>query len=403
MITYNEALEIMLGRTRPVVRTETVPTLYAEGRVLARDVVSPINVPGWDNSQMDGYAVRSADLSGASAEHPVRLPVSARIPAGSRGGPLAAGSCARIFTGAPIPEGADAVVAQEDVRTEDGAVVFTAPAAPGAWVRRAASDVAAGATVARAGEALTPARLGLIASVGAGYVTVYNHLRVGVFFSGSELVAPGEPLGEGGIYNSNRYTIRALLQRLGCEAFDLGTVPDSLEATVKALESAARTADLIISSGGMSVGEEDHIKPAVEKLGRIEMWRVALKPGKPVALGEVCGKPFIGLPGNPVSSFVTFLMLARPYILKCQGRGDVHVRPMMMRADFERTKPCSREEFVRVRRNDAGGLDIYPTQNSQVLTSCAWADGLVDIPAGGLVKKGDLVRYYPFGDLFQCK
>ena len=195
--------------------------------------------------------------------------------------------------------------------------------------------------------------------MGVGYVTVFKHLRVGVFFSGSELVAPGEPLGEGGIYNSNRYTIRALLRRLDCEVYDLGTVPDSLEATTEALSRAAQTADVIITSGGMSVGEEDHIKPAVEKLGHIEMWRIALKPGKPFALGEVCGKPFIGLPGNPVSSFVTFLMLARPYILKCQGRSRVKALPMKMRADFERTKPCPREEFVRVRRNESGGLDIY--------------------------------------------
>ncbi len=400
MITYNEALEIMLSRARPVVRTETVPALYAEGRVLAQDVVSAINVPGWDNSQMDGYAVRSCELECAGAEHPVRMTVSQRIPAGSKGAFLEPGTCARIFTGAPLPEGADAVVAQEDVELEGDDVIFKARAPMGSWVRKTASDIAAGATAAHAGELLTPALLGLIASVGVGYVTVFKHLRVGVFFSGSELVAPGEPLGEGGIYNSNRYTIRALLRRLDCEVYDLGTVPDSLEATVEALSRAAQTADIIISSGGMSVGEEDHIKPAVEKLGHIEMWRVALKPGKPVALGEVCGKPFIGLPGNPVSSFVTFLMLARPYILKCQGRSRVKALPMQMRADFERTKPCAREEFVRVRRNEAGGLDIYHTQNSQVLTSCAWADGLVDIPAGGLVRRGDLVTYYPFGDLF---
>ncbi len=400
MITYNEALEILLERARPVVRTETVPALYAEGRVLAQDVVSSINVPGWDNSQMDGYAVRSSELESACAEAPVRLSVSQRIPAGSKGTMLEPGTCARIFTGAPLPDGADAVVAQEYVKLEGEDVVFSAPAPSGVWVRKTASDIAAGTTAAHAGELLTPALLGLIASVGVGYVTVFKHLRVGVFFSGSELVAPGEPLGEGGIYNSNRYTIRALLRRLDCEVYDLGTVPDSLEATTEALSRAAQTADVIITSGGMSVGEEDHIKPAVEKLGHIEMWRIALKPGKPFALGEVCGKPFIGLPGNPVSSFVTFLMLARPYILKCQGRSRVKALPMKMRADFERTKPCPREEFVRVRRNESGGLDIYHTQNSQVLTSCAWADGLVDIPAGGLVSRGDLVTYYPFGDLF---
>lgn len=402
MITYKEALNLFLADAKAINRTETVPTLYAEGRVLAQDVVSQIDVPLWDNSQMDGYAVRSADLAEASDSNPVTLPVSQRIPAGSVGKTLEAHTAARIFTGAPVPEGADAVVAQEDVVVNDnGTVTFKAPAPIGQWVRRRSSDVAAGSTVAHAGDLLKPAVLGLIASVGVGYVTVYNHLRVAVFFSGSELVAPGEPLPAGGIYNSNRFMLRALLRRIDCEVYDLGTVPDTLAATKEAFERASKTADVIITSGGMSVGEEDHIKPAVESLGKIEMWRVALKPGKPVALGEVAGVPFIGLPGNPVSSFVTFLMLARPYLLRCQGRGDVIAKPLQVRADFERTKPCPREEFVRVRRNGEGGLDIYHTQNSQVLTSCAWADGLVDIPAGGLVKKGDIVTYYPFGELFE--
>lgn len=397
MISYKQALQLFLDRARAVVRTETVPTLYAQGRILAADVVSPINVPAWDNSQMDGYAVRAADLATAG----VRLPVSQRIPAGSVGVPLQEGTCARIFTGAPIPPGADAVVAQEDVVVnDDGTVTFQSAVKPGEWVRRKASDIAADSVVARAGQTLTPAVLGLIASVGTGYVTVYTHLRVAVFFSGSELVSPGKPLPSGGIYNSNRYTLRALLSKLDCEVHDLGTVGDTLEATEQALRKAAKTADVIITSGGMSVGEEDHIKPAVQRNGHIDMWRVALKPGKPVALGEVCGVPFIGLPGNPVSSFVTFLMLARPYLLKCQGRRDVFAQPLQVRADFERTKPCPRQEFVRVRRNASGGLDIFPTQNSQVLTSCAWADGLVDIPAGECIAKGQIVTYYPFGELF---
>lgn len=401
MITYQQALQYFLDDARPVKRTETVPTLYAEGRILAQDVVSGINVPAWDNSQMDGYAVRSSDLAEADASSPVVLGVSQRIPAGSVGTALVEWTCARIFTGAPIPEGADAVVQQEDVTVrEDGAVEFRSPIMRGTFVRRKAGDVMAGSVVARAGERLTPAVIGLIASVGVGYVTVYNPLRVAVFFSGSELVAPGQPLPDGGIYNSNRYTLRALLKGLNCEVIDLGTVPDTLEKTIETMRRAAQGADVILSSGGMSVGEEDHIKPAIEVLGRLNMWRVALKPGKPVALGEVAGVPYIGLPGNPVSSFVTFLMLARPYLLKCQGRSNVCAKPMRVRADFERTKPCPREEFVRVRRNDAGGLDIYPKQNSQVLTSCAWADGLVDIPAGATVSRGDIVVYYPFGEMF---
>lgn len=402
MITYNEALQLFLDHARVAVGTETVPTLYAEGRVLAEDVVSSIDVPAWDNSQMDGYAVRAADLAAATNASPVNLPVSQRIPAGTAGSALKEGTCARIFTGAPIPPGADTVVAQEDVTVNaDGTVRFVKAPKTGEWVRRRACDIASGSVVAHTGRVLESAVLGLMASVGCGYVKVYRHLRVGLFFSGSELVSPGEPLPEGGIYNSNRYTLRALLKRLDCEVHDLGSVPDTLEATREAFEKAAKTADVIISSGGMSVGEEDHIKPAVESLGRIDMWRVALKPGKPVALGEVCGKPFIGLPGNPVSSFVTFLLLARPYILKLQGRADLQAMPVQVRADFEWTKPGTREEFVRVRRNSAGGLDLYHTQNSQVLTSCAWADGLVDIAAGTTVKKGDIVLYYPFGELFK--
>lgn len=402
MITYNEALKLFLDHAQVAVGTETVPTLYAEGHVLAEAVVSSIDVPAWDNSQMDGYAVRVADLTGASPETPVDLPVSQRIPAGTAGTELQGGTAARIFTGAPIPPQADAVVAQEDVTVNaDGSVRFTRSPTPGEWIRRRAGDIASGSIVAEAGRVLEPAVLGLVASVGCGYVKVYRHLRVGVFFSGSELVAPGEPLPEGGIYNSNRYTLRALLKRLDCEVFDLGSVPDTLQATREAFERAAKTADVIITSGGMSVGEEDHIKPAVESLGRIDMWKVALKPGKPVALGEVKGKPFIGLPGNPVSSFVTFLLLARPYLLKLQGRKDLQAMPVKVRADFEWTKPGVREEFVRVRRNAEGGLDLYHTQNSQVLTSCAWADGLVDIPAGVTVSKGDIVLYYPFGELFK--
>ncbi len=399
MITYNEALERLLKAAVPVTRTETVPTLYAEGRILAAAVKSTVDVPPWDNSQMDGYCLRAEDIAGATEASPVRLPVSQRIPAGSLGTALAARTCARIFTGAPMPPAADTVVAQEDVERDGDEVIFKAPAQEGTFVRRRAGDVAAGDVVAEAGEKLTPGVLGLIASVGAAYVTVVKPLRVAVFFSGSELAMPGDPLPAGGIYNSNRYTIRALLKGLGCEVYDLGTVPDSFEKTQEALSKASRETDLIITSGGMSVGEEDHIKPAVERLGKIDMWRVCLKPGKPVAFGEVKGVPFIGLPGNPVSSFVTFLMLARAFILRRQGVKNVRVMPLAVRADFTK-KADAREEFVRVRRNEQGGLDLYRTQNSQILASCAWADGLADIPAGAEVKPGDMVSYYPFRDLF---
>ena len=352
-------------------------------------------VPAWDNSQMDGYAVRFAE-----ATEGVVLPVSQRIPAGSVGEALKPGTVARIFTGAPVPEGADAVVPQEETEVTPEGVRFVASAREGAWIRRRGSDVAQGTVIASRGTRLTPAVIGVIASVGRAYVTVYRRLRVGVFFSGDELVQPGEPLPPGGIYNSNRYMLRSLLLTLGCEAYDLGSIPDSFEATKAALERAAETTDVILSTGGMSVGEEDHIKPAVESLGALDVWRVRVKPGKPLAFGHVKNVPFIGIPGNPVAAFVIFLMMARPFLLRRMGSNDIEVQPQLVRADFDWLKPGDREEFLRVRRNAEGGLDRYPNQNSQVLSSCAWGDGLVDVPAGEPVKKGDFVRYYPFCRFF---
>ena len=400
MSTYQEALERLLAQARPITETETVPLMYSTNRVLAEDVVSMIDVPGWNNSQMDGYAVRAADIAAATAEVPVTLPVSERITAGDVGGPLPEGAAARIFTGAPLPEGADTVVPQEETVREGDCVRFTKPLPQGKWVRLRGSDVPAGEVVMKKGERLTPAAIGMIASIGRAYVTVYRKLRVGIFCSGNELVQPGEPLPPGGIYNSNRYMLRSLLLTLGFEAIDLGNVPDSLEATVRAFERSAEAADVIVTTGGMSVGEEDHVKPAVERLGHIDVWRVSLKPGKPLAFGEVKGVPFIGLPGNPVSGFVVFLMIARPYLLRRSGLDNVDMRAQHVRADFEWPKAGDREEFVRVRRNDGGGLDLYRTQNSQVLSSCAWADGLVDIPSGATIRKGDVVAYYPFCQFF---
>ena len=393
MISYTEALSRLMAGASPITETETVPLLYSTGRILAEDVGSPVAVPGWDNSQMDGYAVRFAE-----AKEGVVLPVSQRIPAGSVGEALKAGTVARIFTGAPVPEGADAVVPQEETEVTPEGVRFLASAREGAWIRRRGSDVEQGSVIASCGT--RPAVIGVIASVGRAYVTVYRRLRVGVFFSGDELVQPGEPLPPGGIYNSNRFMMRSLLLTLGCEAYDLGSVPDSLEATKAALLRAAETTDVILSTGGMSVGEEDHIKPAVESLGKLDVWRVRVKPGKPLAFGQVQDVPFIGIPGNPVAAFVIFLMMARPFLLRRMGSNDIEVQPQLVRADFDWLKPGDREEFLRVRRNAEGGLDRYPNQNSQVLSSCAWGDGLVDVPAGEPVKKGDFVRYFPFCRFF---
>ena len=400
MITYSEALSRLLEKAEPIADTETIPLLYSTHRVLAEEIVSPIAVPSWDNSQMDGYAVRHEDLFGATEENPVKLPVSARIPAGNVGDKLEAGTVARIFTGAPMPEDADTVIPQELVERDGDVAIFRTALKPGAWVRRRGSDVEQGATVLASGERLTPARIGMIASIGRAYVKVYRRLRVGIFFSGNELVQPGEPLPPGGIYNSNRFMVRSLLQTLGCEVVDLGNVPDTLDATIAAFEKATQASDVILSTGGMSVGEEDHIKNAVEALGEISLWRVKLKPGKPLAFGSVKGVPFVGCPGNPVAGFVVFLMMARPFLLRRMGLTDTEIHPLSVRADFDWETPGDRQEFVRVRRNATGGVDLYHTQNSQVLSSCAWADGLVDIPVGATVKKGDVVDYYPFCQFF---
>ncbi|MEG1969572.1 MAG: molybdopterin molybdotransferase MoeA [Burkholderiaceae bacterium] len=396
MLTFDQALEQLMAGARPIETREVVNTLEANGRVLARDLVSGMAVPAMDNSQMDGYALRAADATAA----PLSLPVSQRIAAGHVGAPLAAGTVARIFTGAVVPPGADAIVPQEATVAGEGAVMIKEPPAAGAWIRRAGSDIEAGATILAAGCKLGPADVGLAASVGLAALEVFGRVKVAVFFTGDELVMPGEPLPPGRIYNSNRFMLRGLLETLGCEVIDLGNIPDTRAATIAAFERAAGQADLILTSGGVSVGEEDHVKPAVEALGSLALWQIAIKPGKPLAYGEVGGVPFIGLPGNPVSSFVTFLLFARPYLLRRQGVSHTGVVATEMRADFDWPRADRRREFLRVRRNAAGGLDLFPNQNSAVLTSCSWADGLVDLPAGQTVARGQAVRYLSFSEFF---
>ncbi|HXF46501.1 MAG TPA: gephyrin-like molybdotransferase Glp [Burkholderiaceae bacterium] len=395
MLTVEEALQRLLAHAQPVAGAEQVAALEAGGRVLAAPVVSPIAVPPLANSQMDGYAVRCADVTAAG----VRLRVSQRIAAGRVGRPLEPGTAARIFTGAPIPEGADAVVMQEATSVDGDWVTLHEAPRPGQWIRRAGLDIEAGSTVLEAGVRLRAPHVGLAASIGLAALPVKPRLRVAVFFTGDELVMPGEPLPPGRIYNSNRFMLRAALQELGCEVSDLGIVPDSLAATRAAFARAAEAADLIVTSGGVSVGEEDHVKAAVQAEGTLELWQIAMKPGKPLAFGWVRGVPFIGLPGNPVSSFVTLLLFARPFILKRQGVADVTPRALPLRADFELTKADKRREFLRVRVNAQGGLELFPNQNSAVLTSCAWADGLVDNPAGQPIARGATVSYLPFSEL----
>ena len=396
MIALDQAIETLLRQASPVSRVETVATLDALGRVLAEPVVSDIAVPPLDNSEMDGYAVRSADLTHV----PASLPVSQRIQAGQIGQPLAAGSAARIFTGAPIPPGCDAIVPQEATQLQADRVVVLAMPTPGQWIRPAGMDIAAGAKVLARGTRLRPPHVGLAASVGLANLTVYRRLKVGVLFTGDELAMPGDPLPEGRIYNSNRFLLSALLRGLGCEVIDLGIVPDRLEPTRQALVRAAEQADLVISCGGVSVGEADYVRAAVQAEGAIDLWQIAMKPGKPLAFGHVRGVPFIGLPGNPVSGLVTFAMLARPFILKRQGALELLPRAIPMRADFEVRQAGARRELLRVRVTDQGSLQAFAVQNSAVLTSAAWADGLADIEVGRRVARGDEVPYLPFSELF---
>jgi molybdopterin molybdotransferase len=344
--------------------------------------------------------VRAADCASGEA----RLRISQRIPAGTIGKPLEPGTVARIFTGAPIPPGADAVVPQEQTSADGDHVVVKHVAQPGEWIRRAGEDIRAGTTILPAGTRLRAQEVGLAASVGITRLPVYRKVRAALFSTGNELVMPGEPLPPGSIYNSSRFTLTGLLRMLGCEVEDLGIVPDTLEATCEALRKAAATSDLIVTSGGVSVGDEDHVRPAVLAEGRLDLWRIAMKPGRPLAYGGV-RRPgggeasFIGLPGNPVSSFATFVLFVRPFVLRLQGATAVAPRAYAVRADFDWPKPDARREFLRARLNDSGGLDLFPNQSSGVLTSTVWGDGLVDNPAKHPIRQGDMVRFLPFSEL----
>ena len=400
----DEALADLLAHAQPLPGVETVDTFNADGRVLAQDCVSALHVPPQDNSSMDGYAVRLADVVAAG----VVLPVSQRIAAGSAGEPLAAGTAARIFTGAPVPEGADAILMQEDcVALDGGAVRINVVPPTGQWVRRAGEDVRLGASVLQAGMRLTPGALGLAASVGMHQLQVARRPRVALFSTGDELVMPGDvapqDMRPGAIYNSNRFVLRALLLRLGCEVTDFGIVPDKRETTIATLREATQAHDLVLTSGGVSVGEEDHIKPAVQALGSLDLWQIAVKPGKPFAYGRVANSHFIGLPGNPVSSLVTFLLLVRPFVLRLQGVPaaalDFAAKSIAIPAHFTWAKGDKRREFLRVRRNAAGGVELFTNQSSGVLTSTVWADGLVDNPPGNSIAHGDSVRFIPIAEL----
>lgn len=406
--SLDDALAQLLAQAQPLTQLQTLCTFEADGRVLAADAVSPLHIPPWDNSAMDGYACRAGETGPG-----VVLPVSQRIPAGQVGTALQVGTVARIFTGAPLPPGADAIVMQEDCTVlDDGRVRFDAVPQPGQFVRRAGQDIALGSTALQAGLRLTPAALGLAASLGLAQLPVARRPRVALFSTGDELALPGsiapQDLPPGHIFNSNRYVLASLLQRWGCEVVDGGILPDDRAATHAALAQAAQDCDLLVTSAGVSVGEEDHVRPVVEQLGALSLWKIAMKPGKPFAFGHVRrsgGDPaagrahFIGLPGNPVSSLITALVLLRPFVLALQGASVVQPPAHWLTADFEITQRDSRREFLRARRNAAGQLELFANQNSGVLTSTVWAEGLVDNPAQTLIARGDRVRFLPFSEL----
>lgn len=399
LMPYEQALNFLLDQARPVGESERLPLQQARGRVLSEPVCSRVDVPPWDNSAMDGYAVNSRDLG----QEP-KLHVAQRIPAGAAGSELRSGTAARIFTGAPIPPGADAVVTQELCELLENQVLIKQMPGAGDNIRRAGEDMLQGEEILPVGTRLAPQHLGLAASAGVAEVRVRRPLRVAVFTSGDELVMPGGTLGDGQIYNSNHFTLGGLVEGLGCELIQLGRVEDTLEATCDALSRGAEAADLILTSGGVSVGEEDHVKPAVERLGRLELWKIAVRPGKPVAFGQVHGTPFLGAPGNPVSMFVTFVLFARPFILRMQGVTQ-EVRPITLKAvaAFDKAPTDPRLEFARGRLEiDGRGravVRLYPNPSSGVLRSVAWANGLALLPPMTAISQGDTIDFIPFSEL----
>jgi len=401
LLSESEALDILLSETAAITTIEELATDLALGRVLAHTLTAPIDVPAFDNSAMDGYAVNSRDIA---AEGEICLPVSQRIAAGHPGTALAPGTAARIFTGAPLPPNADAVVMQEQCRAVDGKVYLRGPIRSGLHVRPAGEDIRQGSDVLAAGTHMRPQEMGLAASLGIARLPVFRRIRVAVLVTGDELLEPGEPPAPGKIYDSNRYLLTGLLKTLGCQIIDPGIIPDCFDATVAALEQAAKEADLILGSGGVSVGEEDHVKTAIEHLGELALWRIAVKPGKPLTYGNIGGTPVMGLPGNPVSLLITFCLFARPLILRLQGRRRLTPTVIRARAAFERCNAIPRREYLRARMTI--GTDgettatLYPQQGSAVLSAACWADCLAIVPADSTISPGETIDIIPFNELF---
>lgn len=397
LMPVEQALAQLLAAAVPTTRTCRLPLAAALGRVLAEDIVSGIDVPPAPNSAMDGYCLRFEDFRPGQV-----LPLSQRIPAGVVPEPLQPGTAARIFTGAEVPSNVDCVVMQEDcVETDTGVQINDNPE-PGQHIRPRGQDIERGQRILERGHRLRAQDLGLLASIGVAEVTLFQPLRVALLSTGDELVEPGHPLAAGQIYNSNRYTVTGLLQGLGLEIHDLGVIPDTQAATETALRAAAAQADVIVSSGGVSVGEEDHVKAALTALGDLQLWKLAIKPGKPFAFGSVLGTPFLGLPGNPAAVFVTFCILCRPWLLKSQGASRIQPQGFTVPAGFAIPRPGKRQEYLRARLEGEGSerqLVPHPNQSSGVLFSASWSSGFAVVPAGVQINPGDPVQYLPFDSL----
>ncbi len=400
LIPYEQALDHLLEHATPLAQSESLVLTECLGRILAQDLTSSINVPPTDNSAMDGYAIRTADMV---ENGKTTVKVSQRIAAGETGSELEAGTAARIFTGAPVPAGADAVIMQEHVEDDGATLSFDVALKAGENIRKSGEDITRGQVVVKKGSRLRAQELGLAASIGESHLSVKRRLRVGIFFTGDELVEPGKPLGPGKIYDSNRYTINGLLKTLDCEIIDLGLVGDTLQETKAAIRKAVEKADLVITSGGVSVGEEDHVRIALEQLGELHMWRLNIKPGKPLAFGVVKNTAFIGLPGNPVSAFATFCLFVSPFIKQQQGSSEVRVEAFEVEAAFDWPRPDRRREFIRARlgRDQKQQMiaEIYHHQGSGVLMSTSWADGFVVIPENTSIQSGDRVQFISFRDM----
>ena len=390
MLSVEEAKTAILAEAQVLAGIEEVPLFECLGRVLAEDIYSLVDVPRADNSAMDGVVVACSDCK----DEENNLPISQRIAAGQNTKPLKPETAARIFTGAEIPKGGNAVIIQEDCHFIDDRVYFRGKPKLGANIRKQGQDIQKGALILAKGTRLRPQELSLIASIGLSQISVFKKLKVGVFSTGNELVDPGQKLLKGQIYNSNPFGLAGLVLESDCEFINLGKVQDSLEQTIDLLKKAAKKVDIIISSGGVSVGEEDHVKPAIEACGTLSLWKIAVKPGKPLALGKVGSTPFFGLPGNPVSSFITFLIFVKPFLEKASGVTLTPTNWLSVKSSFQRSAP-SREEYLRVRVQN-GIAELYNNQGSGVLSSVSWSTGIIRQKIGVEIHDNSVIEYLPY-------